>query len=110
MLEMDGSIMTPAEVLKTSGHVDKFTDWMVKDKLKTSDIYRVDHLIKAELEARLEGDKQARAKLDVNVQPEKSKKKNNKDQMVKLEDSVKAEYEEILAQVNKSFLISIFLL
>ncbi|CAB4385133.1 uncharacterized protein OCT59_005334 [Rhizophagus irregularis] len=100
MLEMDGSIMTPAEVLKTSGHVDKFTDWMVKDSLKTSDIYRADHLIKQELETRLEGDKQARAKLDGNVQSEKSKKKNDKSQMVKLEDSVKAEYEDIITRIS----------
>lgn len=100
MLEMDGSIITPAEVLKTSGHVDKFTDWMVKDTLKTSDIYRADHLIKQELEARLESDRQARAKLDGNVQSEKSKKKNDKSQMVKLEDSVKAEYEDIITWVN----------
>ncbi|KAJ2370907.1 Glycine--tRNA ligase 1, mitochondrial, partial [Coemansia sp. RSA 2607] len=31
MLEVDCSIMTPSEVLKTSGHVDKFADWMCKD-------------------------------------------------------------------------------
>ena len=28
MLEVDCSVLTPHEVLKTSGHVDKFADWM----------------------------------------------------------------------------------
>jgi len=104
MLEMDGSIMTPAEVLKTSGHVDKFSDWMIKD-LKTGDIFRADHLITAVLETRLDGDKQAKAKSDGNVQSEKGKKKKDKVQLVELEDSVKANYEEILAQVNWFFFI-----
>ncbi|KAJ1652746.1 Glycine--tRNA ligase 1, mitochondrial [Dispira simplex] len=54
MLELDCSILTPAEVLKTSGHVDKFSDWMVKDT-QTGDIYRADHLVKGVLEARIEG-------------------------------------------------------
>jgi glycyl-tRNA synthetase len=100
MLEMDGSIMTPAEVLKTSGHVDKFTDWMVRD-LKTGEIFRADHLIEALLEARLNGDKQARkAESEGNIQSEKEKKKKNKAQPVKLDDSVKESYEEVLAQVK----------
>src|SRR4051794_32629643 len=101
MLEMDGSIMTPAEVLKTSGHIDKFTDWMIRD-LKTGEIFRADHLIEAVLKARLDSDEQARnAKSDDNIQSEKGKKKKkDKVQVVKLDDSVKAKYEEILAQVN----------
>ncbi|KAJ2546691.1 Glycine--tRNA ligase 1, mitochondrial, partial [Coemansia sp. RSA 1933] len=59
MLEVDCSIMTPAQVLKTSGHVDKFADWMCKDT-KTGDILRADHLVEGVLEARLEGDSLAR--------------------------------------------------
>ncbi|MBE7182654.1 MAG: glycine--tRNA ligase, partial [Terriglobus roseus] len=31
MLEVDCTMLTPHEVLKTSGHVDKFADWMCKD-------------------------------------------------------------------------------
>ncbi|CAG8522861.1 8559_t:CDS:10 [Funneliformis caledonium] len=103
MLEMDGSIMTPAEVLKTSGHVDKFTDWMVKD-LKIGEIFRADHLVEAVLETRLDGDKQARkAEAEGSVQPEKNKKEKKKGKIqtaVKLEDSVKADYEEILAKID----------
>ena len=31
ILEMDCAILTPHNVLKTSGHVEKFADWMCKD-------------------------------------------------------------------------------
>jgi glycyl-tRNA synthetase len=34
MLEVDCTVITPAQVLKTSGHVDKFADWMCKDPVK----------------------------------------------------------------------------
>ena len=49
MLEVDCSMLTPEAVLKTSGHVDKFADLMVKDKLN-GECFRLDHLIKAHLE------------------------------------------------------------
>ncbi|KAJ3001693.1 hypothetical protein NUW54_g6266 [Trametes sanguinea] len=59
MLEVDTTIMTPAPVFETSGHVARFADWMVKD-LKTGEVLRADHLVKNVLEARLAGDKEAR--------------------------------------------------
>ena len=34
MLELDCTVVTPELVLKTSGHVDKFADWMCKDPIK----------------------------------------------------------------------------
>ncbi|KAI5185513.1 glycyl-tRNA synthetase [Nematocida homosporus] len=49
MQEVDTAIITPFEVLKSSGHVDKFTDLMCSDA-KTGDIYRADHLVKDWLE------------------------------------------------------------
>src|ERR1700733_7059278 len=49
MLEVDTSIMTLHDVLKTSGHVDRFTDYMVRDS-KTGDFFRADHLLEAALE------------------------------------------------------------
>ncbi|KAK0166702.1 hypothetical protein PV327_004192 [Microctonus hyperodae] len=49
MLEVDCSILTPEPVLKASGHVDRFADLMVKD-VKSGECYRLDHLIKAQLE------------------------------------------------------------
>lgn len=49
MLEVDCSVLTPEPVLKASGHVDRFADFMVKDH-KTGECFRLDHLIKAHLE------------------------------------------------------------
>ncbi|TNN11319.1 Glycine--tRNA ligase, partial [Schistosoma japonicum] len=51
LLEVDCSMLTPEPVLKASGHVDRFTDLMVKD-VKTGDCFRADHLVKAALEAK----------------------------------------------------------
>jgi len=102
MLEIDSTIMTLADVLKTSGHVDKFTDWMVKDA-KTGDIFRADHLVEAVLEARLKGDKEARGEAAVPVDAEKeakSKKKKVKSTAVKLDDQVVADIENVLAQID----------
>ena len=59
MLEIDCSVLTPHEVLKTSGHVDKFADWMCKDP-KNGEIIRADHFVEEILEGRLKGDKEAR--------------------------------------------------
>ncbi|KAL3832079.1 hypothetical protein ACJMK2_023757 [Sinanodonta woodiana] len=52
MLEVDTAMLTPEAVLKASGHVDRFQDYMVKD-LKNGECFRVDHLIEAHLEKML---------------------------------------------------------
>ena len=57
MLEVDCTMLTPENVLKASGHVDKFADLMVKD-LKNGECFRLDHLIKAHLE-KVKADKKA---------------------------------------------------
>lgn len=44
MLEVTCTNLTVADVLKTSGHVDKFSDFMVKD-VKTGTCRRADKLI-----------------------------------------------------------------
>jgi len=44
MLEMECTCLTPEVVLKTSGHVDRFTDLMVKD-LETGECFRADKLL-----------------------------------------------------------------
>ncbi|KAB7496296.1 Glycine--tRNA ligase [Armadillidium nasatum] len=49
MLKVNCSILTPENVLKASGHVDKFADYMVKDE-KTGECFRLDHLIKQHFE------------------------------------------------------------
>merc|ERR1712241_1529766 len=61
MLEVDCTMLTPENVLKASGHVDKFADLMVKD-VKNGECFRLDHLIKAQLE---------KAKSDKKATPEK---------------------------------------
>lgn len=48
--------MTPEVVLKASGHVDRFTDFMVAD-VATGDCHRADHLLEDRLEALLEDKK-----------------------------------------------------
>jgi glycyl-tRNA synthetase len=49
MLEIDCSMLTPSPVLVASGHVARFSDFMVKD-VQTGECYRADHLIEACLE------------------------------------------------------------
>ena len=101
MLEVDCTMLTPHEVLKTSGHVDKFADWMCKDP-KTGEIFRADHLVEEVLESRLKGDKEARGqKVEIDEEKEAKRKKKAKSvQATKLDDSVVREYEEILAKID----------
>lgn len=100
MLEIDCTVLTPHEVLKTSGHVDKFADWMCKDP-KNGDILRADHFVEDVLEARLKGDKEARGqKVEEEDDPTKKKKRKQKTVAVKLDDAVVQEYEEVLAKID----------
>jgi glycyl-tRNA synthetase len=101
MLEVDCTQITPAEVFKTSGHVDKFADWMCKDP-KNGDIYRADHLVEQVLEARLKGDKEARGQtVEVDAAKDAKRKRKVKDVgAVKLDDAVVKEYEETLAKID----------
>ena len=101
MLEVDCTMLTPHEVLKTSGHVEKFADWMCKDP-KTGEIFRADHLVEEVLESRLNGDKEARGqKIEVDEEKEAKKKKKAKDiKALKLDDSTVKEYEETLAKID----------
>jgi len=105
MLELEPTILTPHEVFKTSGHVDKFSDWCCKDP-KTGEIFRADHLVEEVLEARLKGDLEARGAVDVNTNTgaeedaKKKKKIKAKAVAVKLDDATKEEIEEILAQID----------
>ncbi|XP_072110313.1 glycine--tRNA ligase isoform X1 [Mobula birostris] len=59
ILEIDCTMLTPELVLKASGHVDKFADYMVKD-LKNGECFRADHLLKAHLQ-KLMSDKKCSA-------------------------------------------------
>lgn len=119
MLELDCTILTPEEVFKTSGHVDKFEDWMCKDS-KKGDFLRADHLVETVLEARLKGDKAARGLAAEIEKPDdtswaKKRKgpKANDIKALKLDDAVVKEYKETLAKVyhtNSSLDILMFTL
>lgn len=87
MLEICGTCLTPEIVLKTSGHVDRFTDYLVKD-MKSGVCYRADKLIQEFIEKT------------------KAKKKNMKpeelDELNKLHTDVdKMEGEELDATIQK---------
>lgn len=56
MLEVECTSLTPENVLKASGHVDRFIDWMVKDKV-TGACFRADHLIKNQAESMIKDKK-----------------------------------------------------
>ncbi|KAH6610350.1 hypothetical protein Trco_000370 [Trichoderma cornu-damae] len=100
MLEVDCTALTPHDVLKTSGHVDKFADWMCKDP-KNGEILRADHFVEAILEARLKGDKEARGqKVEEKEVDPKKKKKAKSAAAVRLDDAVVKEYEEVLAKID----------
>ncbi|KNC46999.1 glycyl-tRNA synthetase [Thecamonas trahens ATCC 50062] len=58
MLELECSILTPYDVLKTSGHVDRFVDYMVTD-VENGEAFRADHLLEDFLEKKLEATKDA---------------------------------------------------
>lgn len=99
MLEVDCTALTPHVVLETSGHVEKFADWMCKDP-KNGEIMRADHFVESILEARLKGDKEARGQAVEEKDDPKKKKKKTKSEMVRLDDAVVQEYEEILAKID----------
>ena len=52
MLEMECTNLTPSSVLETSGHVDRFTDFMVKDEV-TGECFRADKLLEDIIDALL---------------------------------------------------------
>jgi glycyl-tRNA synthetase len=61
--------VTPEVVLRASGHVERFTDFMVTD-VKTGDCHRADHLLEHHLEALLEDAKSPLTKEQENVGPQ----------------------------------------
>lgn len=63
MWEIRCPCVTPEVVLKASGHVDKFTDLMVKDE-KLGSCFRADHLLKDFLTKALEEDEKLVAERD----------------------------------------------
>lgn len=54
MMELEASCLTPAPVLKASGHVDKFHDLLVTD-VETKECFRADHLLFDRLNQLIDG-------------------------------------------------------
>ena len=75
MLEVDCTILTPDPVLRASGHVERFADFMVKDVV-TGECFRADHLLTQSLEKLIDDPK--------------------------CEADKKAEYEDVVRQVCES--------
>ena len=53
MLEMECTNLTPSAVLETSGHVERFTDFMTRDA-KTGECFRADKLLEDAIDKYLE--------------------------------------------------------
>lgn len=53
MLEMECTNLTPSVVLETSGHVERFTDFMTRDA-KTGECFRADKLLEDAIDKFLE--------------------------------------------------------
>ena len=53
LMEIEDPTIMPHDVLKTSGHVDRFNDFMVKDSKNDDKFFRADKLLEEELENRL---------------------------------------------------------
>ncbi|KAI9313324.1 hypothetical protein DFJ73DRAFT_884885 [Zopfochytrium polystomum] len=92
MLEIECTNLTPEAVLKTSGHVDRFSDYMVKDAV-TGDIFRADHLVKQVLNQRLDEDLALKT-------GKAEKQKGSKKAAVALAAEVRSEYEKILESLD----------
>ncbi|KAJ3193293.1 Glycine--tRNA ligase 1, mitochondrial [Irineochytrium annulatum] len=94
MLEIECTNLTPESVFKTSGHVERFADYMVTD-VKTGDIFRADHLVKQILNSRLDVDEQIRTgTFDKKTWPK------GKAVPTQLEKKVKEDYELVLESLD----------
>ena len=87
MLEIEASMMTPAKVLETSGHAERFADLMVKD-LKTGECFRADHLLEGFIEKQCS---------------DKSVSQEMKDELKKLEPLIEGMSKEELGETMKKY-------
>jgi glycyl-tRNA synthetase len=101
MLEVDSPMITPYAVLKSSGHVERFCDFVAKDSTN-GDILRADHVIEEVLEARLKGDKEARGQTaETTTTVKKKKLKGNVvTEVSRLDDAAVQEYNDVLAKID----------
>eukprot|EP00921_Rhytidocystis_pertsovi_P015618 GHVQ01024833.1.p1 GENE.GHVQ01024833.1~~GHVQ01024833.1.p1 ORF type:complete len:667 (+),score=90.06 GHVQ01024833.1:86-2086(+) len=74
MLEISGPCLTPYSVLKTSGHVDRFTDLMVKDVV-TQDCFRADKYLEDVIDKKLNPPPPSAKSKDLTVELSDTEKK-----------------------------------
>ncbi|KAG2004552.1 glycyl-tRNA synthetase [Coprinopsis cinerea AmutBmut pab1-1] len=100
MFELDTTILTPAAVLETSGHVAQFTDWVVKDA-KSGAVLRAKDLIKEVLETRLADPVNFREGFPFNKAFLKlGGKDGSADTARGLDDNMAQEYEGVLRELD----------
>ncbi|KTW31550.1 glycine-tRNA ligase [Pneumocystis carinii B80] len=95
MLEIGTSIVTPHEVLETSGHVSKFRDWMCKDP-STGEVFRADHIIKEILLSRI------KKRVESGLEGEKVEGGASGTKFDTLDESLSRirEYEDIISRID----------
>ncbi|CRG95718.1 glycine--tRNA ligase, putative [Plasmodium gallinaceum] len=101
MLEISSTCVTPYNVLKTSGHVDRFTDLMVKDEI-TKDCYRADKYLSEFLSNKIEELKKSIQKQDELLnQKEKKNADNEENNVIQEKGKINKEIENIELIIRK---------
>ena len=98
MLQMECTNLTPSVVLETSGHVERFTDFMVRDEV-TGDCFRADKLLEDAIDDFL-ADK-ANADLTVEEKEEHLKVQRQADAYTADELDQKLKEYKVMSQTNK---------
>lgn len=98
MLQMECTNLTPSVVLETSGHVERFTDFMVRDEV-TGDCFRADKLLEDAIDDFL-ADK-ANADLTVEEKEEHLKVQRQADAYTADELDKKLKEYKVMSQTNK---------
>ncbi|KAI1318403.1 hypothetical protein F5Y16DRAFT_392008 [Xylariaceae sp. FL0255] len=98
MYEIDCPIITPQRVLVASGHVERFTDKVVRDS-ETQEYFRADHLLRDTLEERI-NPKLTKAGRKAKKNKEKATNSMEVPRITKISDNLKREYEDVLAKID----------
>lgn len=67
LMEIEDTCIMQERVLKASGHVDKFDDFIVKDSLNEAKFWRADKLLEEELEKRIAESKDEAQKKEMQI-------------------------------------------
>lgn len=64
LMEIEDTCIMPHDVLKASGHVDRFNDFMVRDSLDEKRFFRADKLLEEVMEAKMQESGVSKEKID----------------------------------------------